>query len=167
MTKLTPTAKSSLEILQEKHLAYTIAKSTIENELKRELTNRLAVIRHERDMAIRLAADAGVPKTQLGRIIGTSNYKTIQDILALTESVLSSSQVANASGKVSVVAEGDGKFLVHLTNVGDQSVSGSAIIGLDSSGSIELISGDAFVIPQIYRNDLLDVVVEQIQKSSY
>ena len=103
MTKLANSAKAALDTVQEKHLAYTIAKTTIEQELKRELHHRLASIRQERDMAIRLAADAGVPKTQLGKAIGTSNYKTIQDILASVESVAPSVEVNGITGRMLVV----------------------------------------------------------------
>lgn len=152
MTRLNQSAKSALDTLQEKHLAYTIAKTTIEQELKRELQQRLAAIRHERDMAVRIAADAGVPKTQLGKAIGTSNYKTIQDILAQVESVLPSTG-PTMSGKMSVVAgNAENEYVVTLLNFGDQSVSGTATIAFTDE-EIEWASGDAFVLPQIYRNN--------------
>lgn len=161
MTRLSPSAKSSLDVLQEKHLAYTIAKTTIEQELKRELQQRLATIRHERDMAVRIAADAGVPKTQLGKAIGTSNYKTIQDILAQVESVMPSTS-ATVSGKMSVVAGSvTGEYVVTLSNFGDQSVSGQAVISFGED-EVEVVSGDAFVLPQIYRNNASGDLFNQV-----
>lgn len=163
MTRLNQSAKSALDTLQEKHLAYTIAKTTIEQELKRELQQRLAAIRHERDMAVRIAADAGVPKTQLGKAIGTSNYKTIQDILAQVDSVIPSTFVPNVSGKMSVVTGSiENEFVVTLNNFGDQSVSGQAMVTFVDDEP-QMLSGDAFVLPQIYRNNAIDDLLRQVQ----
>jgi DNA-binding phage protein len=162
MTRLNQSAKSALDTLQEKHLAYTIAKTTIEQELKRELQQRLAAIRHERDMSVRIAADAGVPKTQLGKAIGTSNYKTIQDILAQVESVMPSAG-PSVAGKMSVVAGNvQGEFIVTLSNFGDQGISGQATITFGED-DVETTGGDAFVLPQIYRNNAIDDLLRQVQ----
>lgn len=163
MTRLTSQAKSSLETLQEKHLAYTIAKTTIEQQLKQELQERLIGIRHERDMALRLAADAGVPKTQLGKAIGTSNYKTVQEILAHTESVIGISKDLNTN-KVSVIALPNDLYKVSLHSVGNQNVSGSATISVDDG--FVFVSGDQFVLPQIYRNELVETVWALIRNAN-
>ena len=163
MTRLNQSAKSALDTLQEKHLAYTIAKTTIEQELKRELQQRLSAIRHERDMAVRIAADAGVPKTQLGKAIGTSNYKTVQDILAQVDSVIPSTFVPNVSGKMSVVGGSvANEYIVTLNNFGDQGVSGQATVVV-AGDDVQVISGDAFVLPQIYRNNAIEDLFRQVQ----
>jgi hypothetical protein len=175
MTKLSPQAKSALSALQEKHLAYTIAKTTIETELKREANNRLASIKHERDMALRLASDSGVPKTQLGKAIGTSNYRTVQEILAETEAVMRANDSAKPensnTGKAetgSVLVErdpeNDGVYRVAISNFGENSLSGSAYFVFSLDGELEFVHGDAFVIPQLYRAGYEEFVVDQVNK---
>jgi hypothetical protein len=167
MTKLSPQAKSALGALHEKHLAYTIAKTTIESELKREANNRLASIRHERDMALRLASDSGVPKTQLGKAIGTSNYRTVQEILAETEAVMKSGSV-DTINKGNVIVErdpdNDGVYRVSISNFGDNSLSGTAYFVFSLDGELEFVHGEAFVIPQLYRAGYEDFVVDQVNK---
>jgi hypothetical protein len=109
-------------MLREKHIAYTIAKATIESQLKQELATRLSTIRHDRDMALRLAAESGVPKTQLGKAIGTTNYRTVQEIMALTDGVVGSVDVGGTS--IDVQASFDiGEFEVTVTNLGEQRLS--------------------------------------------
>ncbi len=167
MTKLSPQAKSSLSALQEKHLAYTIAKTTIESELKREANNRLASIKHERDMALRLASDSGVPKTQLGKAIGTSNYRTVQEILAETDSVLRSSGESGPSSKIIVERHSEvGLYRVSITNFGENSITGTAIIGETENREIETVDGDQFVLPQLYRAGYGQFLLDQITKLS-
>jgi hypothetical protein len=167
MTKLSPQAKSALEALQEKHLAYTIAKSTIESELKREAHNRLSSIRQDRDMALRLAAESGVPKTQLGKAIGTSNYRTVQEILAETESVIRSYNDLGTNPKITVERHSEvGLYQVSISNFGDNSVSGSAVVSETENQEIETVAGDQFVLPQIYRAGYGQFLLEQISKLS-
>ena len=167
MTKLSPQAKSALSALHEKHLAYTIAKTTIESELKREANNRLASIRHERDMALRLASDSGVPKTQLGKAIGTSNYRTVQEILAETEAVIKSGSV-DTTNKGNVIVErdsdNDGVYRVAIYNFGENSLTGTAYFTISLDGELEFIHGEAFVIPQLYRAGYEDFVIDQLNK---
>jgi hypothetical protein len=167
MTKLTPQAKSALDSLQEKHLAYTIAKGTIETELKREANNRLSSIKQERDMALRLAAESGVPKTQLGKAIGTSNYRTVQEILAETESVIRSSADPGSHAKITVERHSEiGLYKVSITNFGENSVSGNAIVGETENQEIETVAGDQFVLPQLYRAGYGQFLLDQITKLS-
>jgi hypothetical protein len=173
MTKLSPQAKSSLSALQEKHLAYTIAKNTIETELKREANNRLASIKHERDMALRLASDSGVPKTQLGKAIGTSNYRTVQEILAETEAVMRSGSNTKPDNSNTGKAEtggvlverdpdNDGVYKVSISNFGENSLSGVAYFVISIDGELEFLHGEAFVIPQLYRAGYEDFVIDQL-----
>lgn len=168
MTKLSPQAKSALDSLQEKHLAYTIAKGTIETELKREATNRLSSIRQERDMALRLAAEAGVPKTQLGKAIGTSNYRTVQEILAETESVIRSSTAEPHSGAKVVVErhrELEGHYIVSIANFGENSLTGQAVVS-DSNSELSTVDGDQFVLAQLYRAGYSEYVLNRISELS-
>lgn len=168
MTKLSPQAKSALDSLQEKHLSYTIAKGTIETELKREATNRLSSIRQERDMALRLAAEAGVPKTQLGKAIGTSNYRTVQEIMAETESVIRSSTAEPHSG-AKVVVERHGElerhYIVSIANFGENSLTGQAVVS-DSNSELSTVDGDQFVLAQLYRAGYSEYVLNRISELS-
>ena len=166
MTKLSPQSKSALESLQEKHLAYTIAKGTIETELKREATNRLSSIRQERDMALRLAAESGVPKTQLGKAIGTSNYRTVQEIMAETESVMRSGETQSSSRILVERHSENGLYKVTISNFGDNSISGSAIVSETENREIETVAGDQFVLPQLYRAGYGQFLLDQITKLS-
>jgi hypothetical protein len=167
MTKLSPQAKSALDSLHEKHLAYTIAKGTIEAELKREANIRLGSIKQERDMALRLASDSGVPKTQLGKAIGTSNYRTVQEILAETDSVLRSSGEPGPSSKIIVERHSEvGLYQVSISNFGENSLTGTAIVGETDNREIETVGGDQFVLPQLYRAGYGQFLLDQITKLS-
>jgi hypothetical protein len=157
MTRLSPHAKASLDALAEKHVAYTIAKATIEAQLKQELAERLSSYKQERDMALRLACEAGVPRTQLGKAIGTSNYATVQEILALTEVAEHVSD--SGHGKWSLIQVSSNVWSLSVKNIGVQSLSGTAEVTL-TGDEIIYVSGDAFVIPQIYMNGYADEVLE-------
>jgi len=162
MTKLSPRAETALDMLREKHIAYTIAKATIESQLKQELATRLSTIRHDRDMALRLAAEEGVPKTQLGKAIGTTNYRTVQEIMALTDGVVASVESGGTSIDVRR-ADADGWFVVSVTNLGDRKLSGEVVVTLDNEKNLDYVEGDEFVIPQLYRAELVDSVVARIE----
>jgi len=164
MTKLSPRAEVALETLRQKHSDYLIAKLNIEAELKLEIGKRLVGIRRERDTALRLASDAGVPKTQLGKAIGTSNYRTVQEIMAEVENV-TSTEGTDTKIEVEISME-PGIFLVSVSGLGDQKVSGRVLAYVDDDGSLVYDEGDAFVIPQLYRAGLSDSVIEKIRQIS-
>lgn len=166
MTKLSPVAESALKVLREQHLNYMLHKSTIEEELKKELQARLSSAKHERNVALRIAAEAGVPKTQLGKAIGTSNYRTVQEILAETESTDSSRLDTRSAGIVVEAHSENGLYQITLSNFGDNSISGQAMVQVDREGNLDTVSGDQFVVPQIYRNDYREYVIDKIQKLS-
>jgi predicted transcriptional regulator len=155
--KLNQHAKQALDTLSEKHLAYTIAKATIEAELKNELTERLASFKSERDIALRLADQAGVPRTQLGKAIGTTNYRTVQEVLEVTESFMHSED--SADGKWTLTAMPDGNYTLSIHSMGTGLVSGSAVVQI-TSDDLVFIDGDEFVIPQVYRNGYLEQIVQ-------
>lgn len=157
--KLSPSAKSALETVREKHLTYTVAKANIEAELKRELALRLENIRNERDNALRYAVQVGVPKTQLGRAIGTSNYKTVQEILGSMPAALAATAISE-NIKIDVLS--NNTCQVYLTNIGDTGFSGSATIALTEDNELFFVDGDPAVITQIYRNNLLGNVVSAL-----
>lgn len=156
MTRLSPHAKASLDALAEKHLAYTIAKATIEAELKAQFEERISSYRMDRDMALRLADEAGVPRTQLGKAIGTTNYKTVQEILEVTEHIAHTE--VDAQGKWSIVRLPNGNYSLSIFELGAGSVSGTAEVALEED-DIVFVSGDEFVVPQIYRAGYFEQVL--------
>lgn len=155
--KLNQHAKQALDTLSEKHLAYTIAKATIEAELKNELTERLSSFKSERDIALRLADQAGVPRTQLGKAIGTTNYRTVQEVLEVTESFMHTE--GSVDGKWSLTALPDGNYSLSINSIGVGSVSGTAVVQV-TSDDLVFVDGDEFVIPQVYRNGYLGQIVQ-------
>lgn len=157
MTKLSPHAKASLDALSEKHTAYVIAKATIEAQLKQELAERLSSYRQERDMALRLACEAGVPRTQLGKAIGTSNYKTVQEILAATEVIEHSSR--DGVAEWNLIQLSDTTWNLTVKNLGPQMLSGSAEVSL-TEDEIVFVSGSEWVVTQIYRNGYAQEVLD-------
>jgi hypothetical protein len=154
--KLSTQAKATLETLQEKQLAYTIAKATIEAELKQELINRLSSFKYERDLALYLADEAGVPRTKLGKTIGTTNYRTVQDILQDANKAMP--QTVQDNTKYAITTSPDGSMLLRLFEVGPGSISGLATVAI-KDGELVYIDGDAFVIPQAYRNGLAEEII--------
>ena len=155
MTRLSPHAKASLDALAEKHLAFTIAKATIEAELKAQFEERISSYRTDRDMALRLADEAGVPRTQLGKAIGTTNYKTVQEILEVTEHMAHTQ--TNAHGKWSLLKLPTGLYSLSIFDLGAGSSSGTAEV--DLTDEIVFVSGDEFVVPQIYRAGYFEQVL--------
>lgn len=157
MTRLTPHARQALETLVEEHSAYVLAKATLEAELKKQLSENLGAIKRKRDIALRLAAEAGVPRTQLGKTIGTSNYKTVQDILAETEDISAKS----ASAGWTVVKQDDGNYRISLSGFGFAKVSGEATLTV-IDGELEHVSGDSFVVGHLYQNDVVREILASI-----
>lgn len=159
MTRLTPHAKQTLETLADKHLALTIARATIEAELKKELAERLVNFKAERDIALRLAAEAGVPRTQLGKTIGTSNYKTVQDILACTEDVVARHE--SEDSKWAIVGLPNGNYNLTIQNLGVSRITGEAEVSI-TQDDIDYVSGDEFVIPALYRDGSAQDVIASV-----
>jgi hypothetical protein len=163
MTHLTPHAKQALDVLAMKHIAYITALEVTREELRQELEARVSGFRLERDIALRIADEAGVPRTKLGKTIGTTNYKTVQDILALTEDAVHVEQTPEmaSNSRWIVYSAGEGLFNLSINNMGIGSLTGSAIVRVDGEDLV-FVSGDEFVIPQIYRNGVHDAVMQHI-----
>lgn len=158
MTKLSPHAKQAVDYLADKHLAYTLAKVTIEAELKREFQERIHSFKLERDTALRLAAEAGVPRTQLGKTIGTSNYRTVQEILSETDK---SSSVA-VDSKWSLVALPEAYYSLSVHEIGPAKITGTAVVDIQGT-EIELIEGEPAVLTAIYRFGYADAICESVR----
>lgn len=168
MTKLNPHAKQAMDDLALKHRAYQIAKATIEAELKEELIERLSSFKSERDMALRLAEQAGVPRTQLGKAIGTSNYRTVLDILAETEGAVVKPDLGHSSnGKWSLtVLPGHypDNYNLEIFEVGVGNITGSAQIVIDDGNPREIVfvDGNPAVVPAVYREGYAEEIIASV-----
>ena len=164
MTRLNPHAKQTLDTLVEKHRAYQIAKLTIEAELKQELIERLSSYKSERDIALRLAEEAGVPRTHLGKAIGTSNYRTVQEILAETASEVIKPDISDdSSGKWSLTRLPNGNYGLEVFGIGVGNIRGYAEIIFDSgSDDIVFVEGDASVVPAVYRDNYAEEIIRSV-----
>ena len=154
MTKLTPQAEQALRDLRAKDLEYRERKAKLELDLKQEMAERLRGIRKERDTALIVAAQSGVPRTQLGKAIGTTNYKTVQDILAESGPAL----VKNEMGWSLAKGFDSNQYSLRIDNLGHAKVTGTAIIEI-TDGEIQFVSGDEFVLAVIYREGLASEVI--------
>jgi hypothetical protein len=154
LTKLTPQAEQALRDLRAKDLEYRERKAKLELDLKQEMAERLRGIRKERDTALIVAAQSGVPRTQLGKAIGTTNYKTVQDILAESGPAL----VKNEMGWSLAKGFDSNQYSLRIDNLGHAKVTGTAIIEI-TDGEIQFVSGDEFVLAVIYREGLASEVI--------
>jgi hypothetical protein len=162
MTKLSPYAKSALDKVKDKNSALKVARESIMTELNLILDQRLESFVAERNLAVKLADDAGVPRTQIGKALGTTNYRTVQEILDQSGASISYSvESEDGSWSVANVEEG---LLLTIKRFGSGSVSGSAVVSITSTGDLEIVEGDSFVIPQIYRAGLVEEIVTASKK---
>lgn len=162
MTKLNQHARQTLDTLTEKHRAYQIAKLTIEAELKEELIERLSSYKAERDIALRLAEEAGVPRTHLGKAIGTSNYRTVQEILAETDDSVIKPDISDSStGKWSLTRLPNQNYRLEVFGIGVGNIQGYADVVFDG-GEIVLVEGDPSVVPAVYRDNYAEEIIASV-----
>lgn len=159
--KLSQHGQSALNRVREKHSAYRIARETIMAELMSDLENRLESYVNDRDIAVKLADEAGVPRTQIGKAMGTTNYRTVQDILERAGSLPSTAESFSAD-TWTLTKEPEG-WRITLKGFGASSVSGSAVIERQGDSELVFVSGDEFVIPQLYREDVVATVFDQMR----
>ena len=128
-------------------------------ELMTDLETRLESYVNDRDIAVKLADEAGVPRTQIGKAMGTTNYRTVQDILERAGGLsVASEQVSGDNWTVTAEQEG---WRLTISDFGSASVSGSAVV-LSDNGELVFVSGDEFVIPQVIRNGVVAEVINAI-----
>ena len=156
--KLSPQAKSALDKVVNADRSYRIAKEGFEEELQRELNDKLASYVEARNMAVVLADKAGVPRTQIGRAMGTSNYKTVQEILEIASDSLPETFTSDKNWWITRAENG---FELSIKDLGAGAVSGTATVRL-VDGELEFIDGDTFVVPQVYRNNISAEIVSAI-----
>lgn len=160
--KLSQMAEEALEAVQVKQTALRIAKEEFEQELQRELERRLEPFIKDRDLAVKRADEVGVPRTQIGRTLGTTNYKTIQDILEQF-GIAPRTQAGTIPNKPwSCLSTPDG-WKLSITKLGPAGLTGSAIVQLDADGQLERVDGDYFVVGAIYTNGFSEEVIQCIK----
>jgi hypothetical protein len=157
--KLNQTAQEALDNVEVKQLALKTAKANFEEELRQELERKLEPYVNDRDLAVKLADQSGVPRTHIGRALGTSNYKTIQEILERFGISPRSQSEAIPNKLWSCVKTQDG-WKLSISNLGPAGLTGSAIVAIDQDGSLERVDGDYFVVGAIYTQGLADEVIE-------
>lgn len=159
MTKLSTFAEAALLTLEQKHNELMIAKANLELEMKQQLREKLESYVDQRDVAMRIALEAGVPKTKLGKAIGTSNYATVQEILANTENNVVG--LAEKSSEWSLAENGDGTHTLTIFSMGPSGASGVAVVKIEED-DINYVDGDAFVIAQVYKNGHARNIIDSI-----
>jgi len=153
--KLSPQAKTALDKVVNATRAYKVAKEGFELELQRELDEKLSSYVSDRNMAVVLADKAGVPRTQIGRAMGTTNYRTVQEILEIASDSIPMTESADKNWWVAEVENG---YQLTINELGAGAVSGTATVRL-VDGELEFIDGDPFVVPQVYRNNISTEIV--------
>jgi hypothetical protein len=157
--KMNQMAEEALDAVQIKQAALKIAKEEFEQELERELQRKLEPFIKDRDLAVKRADEVGVPRTQIGRTLGTTNYKTIQDILEQF-GIAPRTQAGTIPNKPwSCLSTPDGWKLT-ITKLGPAGLTGSAIVKLDDDGQLERVDGDYFVVGAIYTNGFSEEVIQ-------
>lgn len=161
--KLSPSAQGALDTVIVKQSAMKAARALFEEELKIELEKKLEPFINDRNLAVRIADEAGVPRTQIGKALGTTNYRTVQEILeqfGITPRTQSET-FTNQPWSCYETSEG---WRLSITNLGVGSVTGSAIVALVDDDLI-WVDGDEFVLPQVYRNGIAEEVKKCIAGS--
>ena len=76
-----------LDAVSKAKQAYVIAKATLEQKLRDEMTKELANLRTQLDIAIRYAYDSGETRANICRSLGTKDYATVSKSLERTSNV--------------------------------------------------------------------------------
>lgn len=161
---LSPSAEKALNEVLIKQTALKTMKDMLEEEFRATLEQKLAPLIKDRNASVKIADELGVPRTKIGQALGTSNYKTVQDILEETGSAgrqMPAVAVAQTTGKPWTLVEVSEGWSLTISGLGAGNVSGSAVVKLEGD-EITFVSGDQFVIPQVYRNGLADEVKAQL-----
>lgn len=164
MTRINLHGKQALDVLVEKHTALKVATAMFELELKQQLEAKLESFKRERDVALRLADQAGVPRTRIGKALGTTNYKTVQDILNETEGLVLTAEDLEATSTGTVtdtwsVTRLEADLLhVEVRNLGPTNINGWVEVAVNND-EITFVNGDEYVIPALYRAGVVNDII--------
>jgi hypothetical protein len=100
----------------------------------------------------------------LGKAIGTSNYRTVQEILAETASEVIKPDISDdSSGKWSLTRLPNGNYGLEVFGIGVGNIRGYAEIIFDSgSNDIVFLEGDASVVPAVYRDNYAEEIIRSV-----
>lgn len=156
--KLNTQAQRALDKVVNAHVSYKIAREGFERELQAELEEKLKEFVDQRNKAVIMADRAGVPRTQIGKAMGTSNYRTVQEIL---EEAAENVEFYESAEKNYVITKTDNGYELAISNLGAGGVTGTATVRV-TNGELEFVSGDPFVVPQVYRNNIAQEIIQNI-----
>jgi len=77
-----------LDAVRKAKQAYVIAKSTLEQKLRDDMSRELANLRTQIDIAVRYAYDSGETRANICRSLGTKDYGTVSRSLERTSNVV-------------------------------------------------------------------------------
>lgn len=151
-------AKNALDRVVNTQVSYRIAREGFERELQLELQEKLKEFVEQRNRAVIMADRAGVPRTQIGKAMGTTNYRTVQEIL---EDAAESADFVAGENEDWAVAKVENGYELSIVELGAGAVSGTAIVRVND-GELEFVQGDPFVVPQVYRNNIAAEIIGAI-----
>jgi len=155
---LSTQAKNALDRVVNTHVSYKIAREGFERELQAELQEKLKEFVEQRNRAVIMADKAGVPRTQIGKAMGTTNYRTVQEILEEAADSVDFVAGENDNWAINKVENG---YELSIIELGAGAVSGTAIVRVND-GELEFVQGDPFVVPQVYRNNIAPEIIQAI-----
>lgn len=97
MVKLNPAQQIALDRVFELHEEVITSRRLLKRRIEEEFAKQMDGLIRRRSRAANAAIAAGVPKTRVGRALGTSDWSTISDILSMTASEFEDQQQALAS----------------------------------------------------------------------
>ena len=162
--KLNPNAQSALDNVSVKQAALKAARALFVEEQRVELERKLEPFTKDRDVAVKLADEAGVPRTQIGKALGTANYKTVLEILG-EFGIAPRTQTGEIPNRPWTAYQTPEGWRVSIANLGPAGLTGSAIVKLDDEGQLERVDGDYFVIGGLYTQGYADEVIQCISQS--
>jgi hypothetical protein len=146
------------------NLAYRTAKDLLEAQMRVELESKLLELLNSRNKAVKDADAAGIPRTHIGKAIGTTNYRTVQEILDMQPSAYRNLSTQSYGQQWAIKDLEDGKYNLSIANLGDAGMNGVAVVKFDFEGEeIFFVEGEEFVIGAIYRNGLAEDVLASVR----
>lgn len=84
MMRLRPEQEAELDVLAEIHVDVVDAKRVMEKRIQEQVERELDALLRRQSRQARRCLEQGVPKTKIGRALGTADWKTINGVLELT-----------------------------------------------------------------------------------
>jgi hypothetical protein len=82
--KYTPSQAAALKHLESIHEAHKVAKATLRRRIEQEFADRLNDFELKKSRAMNEALDLGVAKSDMGRVLGTSHWATLNELISRT-----------------------------------------------------------------------------------